>query len=91
MWRNWPGNRAMMNWTAKLSNTHRGILFIVLGCMLLVYVGYQIATRQVFTKSGTTTLLRGGGFLAVEGFAAVLGIVRGRRALTSESEPWPPE
>jgi hypothetical protein len=60
-----------------LSEFHSAIVYIVLAAFMVAYVGYQLITGRVFTKSGELPIQQGLGFLAIELVAAGVGGYRG--------------
>jgi hypothetical protein len=66
-----------------LSEFQNGLLFLFIASALIIYVVYQIDIGRVFTKSGDMPLVPGlaYGWLAIESFAAGVGIVRGIRMI----------
>jgi hypothetical protein len=62
-----------------LTRFQSGIVFVLIATLIFVYVGYQIHTGRVFTKSGEMPLEPGlaWAWLTLESVAAMVGLVRG--------------
>lgn len=72
--RNEEGSRRI----AGLSEFQTGVVFLFIAALLLLYVGYQIKTGIVYTKSGEMPLGPGlpWAWLTIETVGAVVGILR---------------